>query len=712
MVNYNNIIENLPYGLCIIDNDLIIQLYNAKFSERFNMLFGCRAENGNAICSNTNAEFKSQILSYCAQALAGVESKYTHTFKTNGTETIIQITFKPNLTKDDEINGALLITDNITKNIELLGELKESEEKHKRLIENLSDNYLFFTHDTKGEFTYISPSVKNLLGYSQEEVLSRSSLIFKTKSEVNIKAAKILKKAYQGIKNPPYEVELIAKNGKLLHFEISEVPIKDAKNKVIAIEGVAHNITDQKKSVDDLQLREKKYRNLFEQSNDAIIIRTLDGKILDINNKTCQMLGYSREQLLKMTVIDFQPKSQKYKVTKGIEIVKNSGNLVIESFFEKSNGEVINVEISSRVVNKEIGTVQSIARDITKQKDAEQSLKDQKDELQTTVEYLKETQSQLVQSEKMAALGQLIAGIAHEINTPLGAINASINNISDSLKNVLFNLPHLLRRLKEGEISFFFKILQAADNKLHPLSSKERRRKKKEIIAYFSNNGIQEAERVADNFMYLKIYDNAQEFLPYLKKDDAIFIIKSARNFASLIKNRNNIKIAIEKAAKIVFALKKFAHKDHIGDKVSTDIIDGMETVITLYHNKLKHGIDVIRKYSEIPNILCYSDEINQIWTNLINNAIQAMTDTGTLTIEIKADSENIYVNIGDTGSGIPDEIHDKIFMPFFTTKMQGEGSGLGLDIVSQIIEKHNGKISFSSQAGIGTTFHITLPIN
>ncbi|HEW98064.1 MAG: hypothetical protein DRR16_24805 [Candidatus Parabeggiatoa sp. nov. 3] len=127
--------------------------------------------------------------------------------------------------------------------------------------------------------------------------------------------------------------------------------------------------------------------------------------------------------------------------------------------------------------------------------------------------------------------------------------------------------------------------------------------------------------------------------------------------------------------------------------------------------NKLKSSsIKVIKHYAELPPIWCYADELNQVWTNLVHNALQAMDDKGTLTIETFPQDNQVLISIIDNGKGIAPEIKEKIFEPFFTTKRAGEGSGLGLDIVRKIVKKHEGKITFESQPG-KTTFTVFLPV-
>ncbi|MEP0850060.1 MULTISPECIES: sensor histidine kinase [Cyanophyceae] len=141
-----------------------------------------------------------------------------------------------------------------------------------------------------------------------------------------------------------------------------------------------------------------------------------------------------------------------------------------------------------------------------------------------------------------------------------------------------------------------------------------------------------------------------------------------------------------------------------------TQVTEGIDVVLTIYQNMLKQGIEVIKKYQQVPPILCYAEELNQVWTNLLHNAIQAMSNRGRLEISVFEENRQLVVQLTDSGSGIPPEIKERIFDPFFTTKPAGEGSGLGLDIVRKIVDKHQGKIDVSSQPG-RTTFSVLLPI-
>ena len=165
------------------------------------------------------------------------------------------------------------------------------------------------------------------------------------------------------------------------------------------------------------------------------------------------------------------------------------------------------------------------------------------------------------------------------------------------------------------------------------------------------------------------------------------------------------------KASKVIFALKKFVHKDHSEIKEKADLIENIETVLTLQQNLLKQGVEVVRDFDEVSLISCYPDELVQVWINLISNAIQAMNNKGVLTLSVKNFEGKVKVCVKDSGPGIPEEIRRKIFEPFFTTKKAGEGTGIGLDIVQRIIEKHDASIELISEVGIGSTFIVILPI-
>lgn len=338
-------------------------------------------------------------------------------------------------------------------------------------------------------------------------------------------------------------------------------------------------------------------------------------------------------------------------------------------------------------------------------------LKHKNEELTVTLAQLRETQNQLVHSEKMAALGQLIAGIAHEINTPLGAIRSSIGNITNFLENNLETLPVFFKQLSAERQEEFLSLMKSSNQQTYSLSTREKREFKRGMKQELDLEGIVNADSLASILVNIGLQGNLQQLLPLLKDPDSENIIKTAYDLASIQRSAKTIAIATERAAKVVFALKSYARYDLTGQKIQVNIPEGIETVLTLYQNQLKQGVEVIRNYQvQLPGVLCYPDELNQVWTNLIHNALQAMENKGTLIIDVTQQDTIVEISITDSGPGIPTEILPKIFEPFFTTKPVGEGSGLGLDIVRQIIDKHQGKIDVDSVPG-KTTFKVCLPI-
>ncbi len=340
----------------------------------------------------------------------------------------------------------------------------------------------------------------------------------------------------------------------------------------------------------------------------------------------------------------------------------------------------------------------------------QQTLQEKNQDLATAIYQLQATQEHLIQSEKMAALGQLIAGIAHEINTPLGIIGSSIDNISNFWDENLEKMPQFFQQLSEESQACFLALLHRSTNQETLFTSREKRKIKQQLSNELMAGGIENTEEIADSLVDMEIYDNIEELLPFFKLPDWEVVFNTAYQFSSFKKSISLIQRATAKSGKVVFALKSYAHFDSKQEKVQANLHDGIETVLTLYQNQLKHGIEVVKNYGDLPKIMCYPDDLNQVWTNLIYNALQAMDYKGILTIETKQQEANLVIKFTDDGKGIPPEVIPKIFQPFFTTKSAGEGSGLGLDIVRKIVDKHEGTIAVESVPG-QTSFTVSLPI-
>ena len=324
---------------------------------------------------------------------------------------------------------------------------------------------------------------------------------------------------------------------------------------------------------------------------------------------------------------------------------------------------------------------------------------------------LRAAHAKLIQSEKMASLGQLVANVAHEINTPIGAVKASGQNIADALDRALMEIPTLFQLLDQETIRLFSKLIQHTKGSAPILSSREERTLRAEVTAQLTQAGVLHPGFKANIIVHLRAQHVVMDFLPILNHAESTMILNTAQGIGTIINNAENINLAVSRVSQFVAALKSFSRKDTTHTMIEANLSDGLETVLTIYQSQIKQRAELVRQYGLVPKMYCLPDELNQVWTNLIHNSLQAMKNFGTLTISLSATDRYAVVSVGDTGCGIPQALLERIFDPFFTTKAIGEGSGLGLDIAKSIVDKHKGHIKVQSEVDVGTTFTVYLPL-
>jgi signal transduction histidine kinase len=271
-------------------------------------------------------------------------------------------------------------------------------------------------------------------------------------------------------------------------------------------------------------------------------------------------------------------------------------------------------------------------------------------QLQETLQKLKSAQTQLVQSEKKASLGQLVAGIAHEINNPIGAIYANMPPLAEYIEDI--------------------------------------------------KNTVEIAENCLDE-TGLKTLNEHKEQIDYaFVIDDLGQLLNSQKQAADRIRN-------------IVLSLRNFSRLDQ-GDVKTVLLEEGIDSTLQMLLHNYKNRIEIEKDYTLNEMVECYAGELNQVFMNILANAIQAIPDTGSIFITSAKVNDNAVITIADTGTGMPEDVKAKIFDPFFTTKDVGEGTGLGLSISYGIIEKHHGTLTVESDQSAenhGTRFIIAIPI-
>ncbi|WP_434685483.1 PAS domain S-box protein [Pseudanabaena minima] len=500
---------------------------------------------------------------------------------------------------------------------------------------------------------------------------------------------------------------------------------------------VARDISDRKKAEENMRDSEERLRLALMAANQGLYDLNLQTGEAIVSPEYATMLGYDPSEfhetnakwIERLHPDDIERVAGNYRAYVNGEI----SNYIVEFRQRTKNGDWKWILSLGKVVERDklgqplrmLGTHTDIgdrkAAEAQLQQQAkqleeytqtlEQRVEERTQELSQALSNLQSTQAGLIQSEKMAALGQIIASVAHEINTPLGVIRAATGNIIEASKASLQQLPQIMQSLTSQQQVEFIALVNAAIQKPHTLSTKEERQLRRQLQSALESQGIADASGIANQLSQMQLGSELHLYQSILQAPNCYDTLQVAYKMALQHQSIRSIQQEVDRAAKIVFALKTYSHRSsESGEKILIQISDGIEIALTLYQSRLKQGIEVIRKYEPVPELFCNPDELIQVWVNLIDNAIYAIGKTGTLEIVIATQAGRVIVEITNSGTAIPEEIIPRLFEPFFTTKPRGEGSGLGLDIVRQIVQKHVGDIQVQSQSG-RTTFSVRLPL-
>jgi len=323
-----------------------------------------------------------------------------------------------------------------------------------------------------------------------------------------------------------------------------------------------------------------------------------------------------------------------------------------------------------------------------------------------------------LQHEKVNALGKLAAGIAHELNNPASAINRISSELDKRLTNNYRLTEELLNsNVKSEQIKMVRELVEKRESETgnkQKLSLSEKMDLEDEIYEWLNRKGLSEDKIIGETFAESGFsVSDLDDFCKEFNKKNFSQMIQWLENLLSSKKILTDLEEASSRISHLVGAIKSHVHMDQANELQPTDIHKDIDNTLTLLGYKLSEkNITVKKIYCEKPvEMNVYIGELNQVWTNLIDNSIYALEKNGELVIETICSDKNFIVKLTDNGSGIPQDIISRIFDPFFTTKKVGEGTGIGLDLVNRIIKNHNGEISVNSKPG-NTEFKISLPVS
>jgi PAS domain S-box-containing protein len=607
--------------------------------------------------------------------------------------------------------------------------LKESEAKFRSVMESAIDAII--SADAQGRIRSWNSAATALFGHTEAEVIGRPLEVVIPERFREQHRAGVHRVSSGGpihVIGKTVELAAIRSDGTEFPVELSLATWFLDEDRYYT--GIIRDISERKQA-------EQKFRSVTESAVDAIISADHTGHIVSWNKAATRILAFTEEEAVGQRLEMIIPERYHEAHRTGMARFTATGEAhvigtTVELSARRRDGEEVPIELSlSTWTVRDDRYYTGIIRDIGERKRAEEALraseqtlrerteelKRKNDALQETLDQLNQMQNQLIMQEKLASLGKLSAGMAHELNNPA----SSAQRGAAQLQGMFARWPSVQARigrleLDDAKAARLVELDESARGraaKPAELTALARSDREAALEAWFAARGVEVDGDVPSALASLGWGESDLEALGDAFDGVELAVVVNWLAFKyGVYALVNEITIGTGRIVELVGALKTYTYMDQAPVQ-EVDLRKGLDNTLIILHNKLKRGVTVVREYDEdLPAVEAYASELNQVWTNIIDNAIDAMGGVGTLTVRAWREDPWAVVQIEDDGPGIPPDIQSKLFDPFFTTKPLGEGTGLGLNISRNIIvQKHHGDLTVASRPG-RTCFTVRLPID
>lgn len=631
---------------------------------------------------------------------------------------------------DGRIVGLHGTAQDITARKETEAKMRQSEERFRNLTENTSD--WIWEVNERGEYTYASPRIHDLLGYEPEEVLGRSTLTLMPPDEAariepRFRAAAEHRQPLVGMENIN-----LHKDGHRVVLETSAVPIFDANGAWCGYRGIDRDITERKEVEKKLEL----FRALIERTTDAIeVVEPGTGRILDVNETACRMLGYTRDELLALTIFDLDPQADPASYARLGDGLKKAGSATIEGVHRRKDGSVYPVEVSLSQVTLDRDYGVTIVRDISERKLAEASLRREQELFHSLVTaipdnvYFKDRQSRFVQINDAMARRSGLKNAAEAIGKTDSDIFTSEHArqaLADEQRIMETGVPLIDVEEKEtwpdGKVTWVSSTkvpLRDTDGRITGLVgiSRDITERKSLEARYLQAQKMEAFGQLAGGVAH-----DFNNILGVILMQINLLQLESGLT-GKLVSGLAELERYAARGASLTRQLLLFSRRQSMESR-ALDLRTVLEDASKMLRRVLGEHITYdLQAGDKVLWVEADPGMIEQVLMNLCINARDAMPGGGRLTVDLRSEvrmapasagglaGEFCRLAVSDTGCGMDEATKARIFEPFFTTKPAGKGTGLGLATVYGIIRQHRGWVEVESAPGAGTTFRIYLPL-